>query len=53
MFTLWGFCTASFNMEDRAAGQFEFVLGVNKDSAKAFEPRISRSNFILIQTPPF
>ena len=40
-------------MEDRTAGQFEFALGVSKASAKAFEPRISRSNFILIQTPSF
>ena len=30
--------------EYRAAGQFEFELGVSKASAKAFELRISRSN---------
>ena len=40
-------------MEDRTAGQFEFALGVSKASAKAFDPRISRSNFILIQTLSF
>ena len=40
-------------MEDRTADQFEFTLGVSKASAKAFEPRISQSNFILIQTPSF
>ena len=32
-------------MEDRTAGQFNFALGVSKASTKAFEPRISRSNF--------
>ena len=40
-------------MEDRTAGLFEFALDVSKANAKAFEPRISRSNFMFIEMLSF
>ena len=42
-------------MEDKTASQLELVLGVSNARVrlKAFEPKVSRNNYILIQTPLF